>query len=1549
MKSWRLSLGLEVNHEKHNLPWYIEWGITLSIPVLVAVVNVVMVLAGTFMMEWKFKIVQMVMTAVSDGGKGDRIGSAFAGTAVLMVLCAVLAAVASGLTMVFAPTCVGSGIPEAKGYLNGNRIPGWWTKTNWAVRTIAIVFSTSAGFPIGREGPMICIGGGIGIAVVIALTADYFKHYVRVNQDPSSPERVAEIVHEERFEYVKRMGCVMGAVSGLTVAFGSPIGAILYMLEEVTVTSWGIEFTFKCFVNAALSIFLTHLMLDTTNIRVHAHLLYTMDLHHVVTDWQWIDVPFMVVLAVIIGLMSAIITRGLIAIWKLRKRVYSKYGDQAWKYKILEAIAYASLVAFIFGLVPLMARCTEVPSTSYLEEDSPAVEKLHEESLGRYLQEVVEAVKGSVTTAEAPAEKAESAEKGEGFFRYNCKEGYFNEVATVLLEGSEGAVKHLFSRNVDEISWGALALALIVYVPMFVGMGGLAVPMGSFVPSMLIGGLTGRAFGEIIQIAAAGWNLSKPGIYALVGSGAMLSGFTHMTLAIVVLLVEAINDQSGENDLSEIAPIILGICVARIVSSYVNHHAYDEQLIHLKHVPFIDDEPEAGVRKVLASSICEHTALPPEAVLPPMCTLEAAKTALAQEDVTDFPVLKGDQCIGVVARKDLDTAVKAFEEADPRSRLWEVAKSRQDWPTSKTSKGGQEGPAGRDAAMIPIHTIMDTAPHVVLDDMPMSRIWALFSRANALRVYVMSHAGHFRGLLSRKDIIAANHSHELEHHSADVSKAHSARIERAVENQPRTHNMPEFAIWAAIFCIAALVAITNFIMVQLAHVITKWKFGTLQDVIDSNGIGTGAVALAGMGMLIILGASFLVAFIGPICAGSGLPECKSYLNANHVEGMFDPKNYFIRTLGVVFSTSAGMPCGREGPMVCIGGCLGIGVIHVFGLPFVQRWVKLASSDNTTLFIEEERFRYLKRMGCMMGGAAGLAAAFAAPIGGMLYLIEEVSVLAWPAELTYRTFVCTVLTVLMSRGLLNIFAEEIHHLVIYQTENQAPDEWEWIDVPFIVLLAVLAGITAAVFTKGLAATFTLRQKMRKAYPITNTPVFKAIEPMIYIIIVSLVFALVPLLVRCEPPPVGEEAAGADEEENVKYFQYICMETGAYNEAATLLLATAEGSVKHLYSRTVETMHLGPLALSFFTYMILGMGLAGMSIPMGFFVPSMVIGAMLGRFIGEAFQPLVGTSAPGIYALIGSAAMLGGFTQMTLAIVMLLVEVSLDLDLIGPIMLGVFVAHVVARQLNPHGWDEILIHKKGIDYLEPDLPDCIDGARVTAAHVCSELPEDAKLPPHASVDQVVAALAQEKIKEFPVLEGNICIGLVTRERLEVALKAAEEDMEVAQPKTDVDWWQKNYDAKLKTLLSDTSDNAEEGGHSIPLHLIMDPSPYTLLEDIPLGRLLPLYTKAGVAAACVISKSGEFRGILYKADILRYEHEAEHAHAEGHHPPRGPPSKDTVISVDDVNLWEKGPKPDVLGASSYPDAYGANHGRSASRSTVRGLLDCLGFGSMESTGLR
>merc|ERR1719336_1745149 len=65
---------------------------------------------------------------------------------------------------------------------------------------------------------------------------------------------------------------------------------------------------------------------------------------------------------------------------------------------------------------------------------------------------------------------------------------------------------------------------------------GLGVPSGLFVPSLLGGASFGRLIGQALQGSA--YIYASPGIYALVGATAMLSGMARITIPLCAILMQ---------------------------------------------------------------------------------------------------------------------------------------------------------------------------------------------------------------------------------------------------------------------------------------------------------------------------------------------------------------------------------------------------------------------------------------------------------------------------------------------------------------------------------------------------------------------------------------------------------------------------------------------------------------------------------------------------------------------------------------------------------------------------------------------------------------------------------------------------------------------------------------------------------------------------------------------------------------------------------------------------------------------------------------------------
>ncbi|CAE7729020.1 clcA [Symbiodinium necroappetens] len=100
---------------------------------------------------------------------------------------------------------------------------------------------------------------------------------------------------------------------------------------------------------------------------------------------------------------------------------------------------------------------------------------------------------------------------------------------------------------------------------------------------MLMGGLFGRFAGSLC--GDLGLSASVSGVFAVVGSAAMLCGFKQMTLASVLIVVECVNDLS-------LAPIVmLSVAVSMAINWAINDRGHDEEVIHRRQLPFLEGEP----------------------------------------------------------------------------------------------------------------------------------------------------------------------------------------------------------------------------------------------------------------------------------------------------------------------------------------------------------------------------------------------------------------------------------------------------------------------------------------------------------------------------------------------------------------------------------------------------------------------------------------------------------------------------------------------------------------------------------------------------------------------------------------------------------------------------------------------------------------------------------------------------------------------------------------------------------------------------------------------
>lgn len=173
-------------------------------------------------------------------------------------------------------------------------------------------------------------------------------------------------------------------------------------------------------------------------------------------------------------------------------------------------------------------------------------------------------------------------------------------------------------------------------------------------------------------------------------------------------------------------------------------------------------------------------------------------------------------------------------------------------------------------------------------------------------------------------------------------------------------------------------------------------------------------------------------------AGSGVAEVRVILSGFVLHGFLGLKTLLIKTLGLILAVSSGLSLGKEGPYVHIATCVG--------------------NIACRIFEKYDRNDAKRREVLSAAAAAGVAVAFGAPLGGVLFGLEEVAYF-FPAKTLFRTFFCCI-TAALTLKFLNPYGT--HKIVMFQVKYQV--DWEFFELGSFILVGILGGAAGALFIK-----------------------------------------------------------------------------------------------------------------------------------------------------------------------------------------------------------------------------------------------------------------------------------------------------------------------------------------------------------------------------------------------------------------------------------------------------------------------------------------------------
>jgi CIC family chloride channel protein len=324
------------------------------------------------------------------------------------------------------------------------------------------------------------------------------------------------------------------------------------------------------------------------------------------------------------------------------------------------------------------------------------------------------------------------------------------------------------------------------------------------------------------------------------------------------------------------------------------------------------------------------------------------------------------------------------------------------------------------------------------------------------------------------------------------------------------------------------------------------------------------------------------------------PRAVDYMEAVAVgNGTISARPTLLRSLSSLFTIASGGSIGREGPMVQLAALIGSKLGRLVGAPVPRLRLMVAC-----------------------GAAAGIAAAYNAPIAGSLFVAEIVM-----GTIAMESFGPLLVASVTANA-------TIHHFLGYGPVFQAPQfqfvsNWELL---FYALLGVILGHLAPPFLALLQ--WSKRQIARLSWP-------KYLSMLLGGLVVGGISAFVPQVWGNGYGVVSDILRG--------------------DLAGWLLMLV-------LFAKLATTAST------------VGSGAVG-----GVFTPTLFVGAAIGALAGEALHlALPATVAPAsAYALVGMGGFLAATTHAPLMSILMIFEMTLDYELVLPLMLACVTAHYTAK--------------------------------------------------------------------------------------------------------------------------------------------------------------------------------------------------------------------------------------------------------------------------------
>jgi len=423
----------------------------------------------------------------------------------------------------------------------------------------------------------------------------------------------------------------------------------------------------------------------------------------------------------------------------------------------------------------------------------------------------------------------------------------------------------------------------------------------------------------------------------------------------------------------------------------------------------------------------------------------------------------------------------------------------------------------------------------------------------------------------------------------------------------------------------------------------------------------------------------LIYFFAPEAKGHGVPEVMQAILLKH--GKIRPRVAAIKALASAITIGTGGSVGREGPIIQIGSSIGSTVGQFFKVP-------------------QKKLKTL--VAC--GAAAGIAAAFNAPIAGALFAVEIILM-----DFAVAQFSPIVISAVIATVISHSYDGNLAAFIVPKYEYASTYE-----LVFYFILGAECGLVSYIFIKVLYFSEDYFDNK------LNIPAY--LKPIIGGFLIGIIALLFPQIM----------GVGYDSINNA------------------------------LHGNMVWYVAIGLVFLKIIaTSLTLGSGGSG-----GIFAPSLFMGAMLGYFWGSlanlVFPDI--TAGPGAYALVAMGGLVAGTTRAPITAIIIVFELTYDYEIILPLMITAIVSTIVSSYLSSESIYTLKLLLRGININEGTETNIMESILVKDVYDA----DFTSIEVTNNFSKVVNTVLSGKGVEFPVVNnlGNI-IGIISMNDLKELL--------------------------------------------------------------------------------------------------------------------------------------------------------------------------------------